>query len=334
MNFSKSVSIIIPNFNGIDLLRQYLPHTLAAIKNSGSPYEIIVVDDFSTDGSIEFLKNNYPEIILINNSQQKGIALNYNQGIDIAKYELILLLSSDVKLSPDYFASQWKYFLSWDTFGVMGRITDIESNHIHDAARLPKWYGYNLKTSSLYYPESKQDRLYTLNLSGTNSLINAKKLKEIGGFNELFSTFDYSILELSLRAWQLKWLCFYEHEAICQQNNITQNDLLTKPKKSFFKDQFLMHAIHLNNWELMAWYFQIIFTEVVPKLLSGKWWIWDSFMSLIKNRNLIKESKKSFKILMADEESDVTLNVVVKKIRSSMNSKKGIEHYRYKPIYA
>ena len=125
--------------------------------------------------------------------------------------------------------------MSWDTFGVMGRITDIESNHIHDAARLPKWYGYNLKTSSLYYPESNQDRLYTLNLSGTNSLINAKKLKEIGGFNELFSTFDYSILELSLRAWQLKWLCFYEHEAICQQNNITQNDLLTKPKKSFLK---------------------------------------------------------------------------------------------------
>ena len=334
MDISKSISIVIPNFNGVDLLRQYLPYTYTAVKNTGSPYEIIVVDDFSSDNSIEFLKTTYPEIIVISNNEHNGLAHTYNQGIAVSQYELILLLDSNVKLSRDYFESQWKYFLSWDTFGVMGRITDLTGNQIQDAARLPKWNGYKLRTSSLYYPKSKQNRLFTLNLSGTNSLINAKKLKETGGFNEMFSTFDYGVLELSLRAWQLKWLCYYEHDAICYQNSTENSPSIHSAENEYFKDQFYMHVIHLNGWGLIAWYFQIMLTEVMPKLLSGKWWIWNSFISLVTNRKLIKQSKKQFQILMADEESEVTLNLVVKKIRNSMNNKKDIERYRYKAMYA
>jgi GT2 family glycosyltransferase len=119
VNIKKSVSVIIPNYNGKHLLKEYLPFTIEAVKNAGAVYEIIIVDDCSTDDSVEFIRSEYPWVNLVINSENKGFSYSCNRGIEVAEYELILLLNSDVKLTPDYFEHQWKYFLRWDTFGVM-----------------------------------------------------------------------------------------------------------------------------------------------------------------------------------------------------------------------
>ncbi|MDP9047030.1 MAG: glycosyltransferase, partial [Bacteroidota bacterium] len=103
MEIRKSISIIIPNYNGIDLLKKYFPFTLEAIKNAGVDYEIIVVDDCSIDNSVEFLRSDYPDTIIIVNPENKGFSYSCNRGIEMARCELILLLNSDVKLMPDYF---------------------------------------------------------------------------------------------------------------------------------------------------------------------------------------------------------------------------------------
>ena len=128
----KSISIIIPNYNGTQLLKQYLPFTIAAIEAEGVTYEIIVVDDASTDDSVVFLQAEYPNIKVIINPINSGFSYTCNRGIEAAACELILLLNSDVKLTPDYFSSQWKYFASPDTFGVMGRIIDMDGDGIQD----------------------------------------------------------------------------------------------------------------------------------------------------------------------------------------------------------
>jgi GT2 family glycosyltransferase len=187
MDIKKSVSIIIPNYNGKHLLNEYLPYTLAAIKQADTTFEIIVVDDCSKDDSVEFIKTDYPAITLIVNAENKGFSFSCNRGIEVAQYELIFLLNSDVKLTPGYFEHQWKYFLHWDTFGVMGRIIDMDGDHIQDAARIPKFNGLKLKTDYFYYTNGGNDRLATFYLSGANALIDANKLKEIGGFYEIFA---------------------------------------------------------------------------------------------------------------------------------------------------
>ena len=106
----KNVSIIIPNFNGANLLKQYLPFTIAAAEKAGMAYEIIVVDDASTDDSVEFIEAHYKDILLVKNSVNKGFSYSCNEGMEVARYELLLFLNSDVKLSPEYFEHQWRYF--------------------------------------------------------------------------------------------------------------------------------------------------------------------------------------------------------------------------------
>ncbi|HEY4198610.1 MAG TPA: glycosyltransferase [Mucilaginibacter sp.] len=110
MATKKSVSIIIPNYNGRQLLKEYLPYALEAIKNAGTVFEIIIVDDCSTDDSVATIRTEFPWAKLILNPHNRGFSHACNQGIEAAQYELIFLLNSDVKLTPDYFEHQWKHF--------------------------------------------------------------------------------------------------------------------------------------------------------------------------------------------------------------------------------
>jgi len=327
VELKKSVSVIIPNYNGSRLLQQYLPFTLEAVNTANIVYEIIIVDDCSTDDSVNFIHENYPEINLVVNSKNEGFSYSCNRGIELARYELILLLNTDVKLTSNYFEHQWKYFSRWDTFGVMGCIKDMDSEHIQDAARLPKTNGFKLKTDCFYYTHDDKDRLYTLYLSGANALIHAGKLKEIGGFCELFSPFYCEDMELSLRAWRLKWNCYYEHKAVCMHEFSARkkNDRKTKwDKILYFRNNFFMHALHLKNWALAGWYLQITFIDLLPRLIAGQFWIWKSYTALIKSRNDIKTYKLKIEDLMEQKDTRVTIFNVVKRIRTSIKNKKAI----------
>jgi GT2 family glycosyltransferase len=331
VDISKSVSIIIPNYNGVNLLKKYLPSTIEAIKNAGVDYEIIVADDCSIDNSVKFLETEYPEIIIVKNIENKGFSYSCNRGIERARCELILLLNSDVKLAPDYFEHQWKYFWRWDTFGVMGRIVDMDSDQIQDAARMPKFNGLKLKTDYFYYTRDDQNRLFTFYLSGANALIDAAKLKQIGGFYELFSPFYCEDMELCLRAWRLKWNCYYEHNAICRHevSASTKNYQTANWVKSvYYRNRFYLHALHLNGLKLLAWYCQVTLIDLLPKLLAGQNWIWKSYRDLFRNRKLVRQYKKRIEKLMDENESHVTISEVVAKIRSSVKNKRLV---RFKP---
>ncbi|MDP9078038.1 MAG: glycosyltransferase family 2 protein [Bacteroidota bacterium] len=325
MDIKKSVSIIIPNYNGRQLLEQYLPFTLAAIKKAGTVYEVIIVDDCSTDDSVAFIRSHYPELILVAAPENKGFSHACNLGIAASQYDLIMLLNSDVKLTEDYFEHQWKYFLRWDTFGVMGRIIDMDGDHIQDAARMPKFNGLKLKTDYFYYTNNENDRLFTFYLSGANALIDAAKLKQIGGFYEIFSPFYCEDNELGLRAWKLNWKCYYEHNAVCRHLLSASTKQYKTPqwvKSVYFRNRFYMHALHFDGLARFAWYFQITIVDLLPKLIIGQTWIWKSYRDLFKNRKLINEYRLKIKKLMDDNESHKTIFNVVDNIKGSVKNKK------------
>ena len=87
------VSIIIVNWNTIKLLRDCLTSVYEQTHNID--FEVIVVDNCSSDGSIEMVKGEFPKVILIENKENRGFAAANNQAIAIAKGRYILLLNSD-----------------------------------------------------------------------------------------------------------------------------------------------------------------------------------------------------------------------------------------------
>jgi GT2 family glycosyltransferase len=101
------VSIIIVNWNTKGLLRDCLS---SVCENAGEiDYEIIVIDNASTDGSAEMVKNDFRQVILIENSENRGFAAANNQGMAVAKGRYVLLLNSDTVVLDNSIANTVRF---------------------------------------------------------------------------------------------------------------------------------------------------------------------------------------------------------------------------------
>lgn len=91
--------IVILNFNGRDMLERFLPNIL-----ENSIYEIVVIDNASTDDSVIFLRENYPDLHMVVLGDNFGYSQGYNLGLQQLKdkYEFYILLNSDVQVTPNW----------------------------------------------------------------------------------------------------------------------------------------------------------------------------------------------------------------------------------------
>ncbi len=93
------LSIVIVNYNTRDLILDCL-RALKRAKTASDVWEVIVVDNGSTDDSSEVIREDFPQVILLTNKTNVGYTKANNQGIAKAKGDFILLLNSDTEVSP------------------------------------------------------------------------------------------------------------------------------------------------------------------------------------------------------------------------------------------
>lgn len=98
----KKLGVIILNWNGIPLLKQFLP--VASKYTVCETVDLIVADNGSTDGSVEWIANNCPEVRIIRFDKNYGFAEGYNRAIAEADYEFITLLNSDVEVTQGWWS--------------------------------------------------------------------------------------------------------------------------------------------------------------------------------------------------------------------------------------
>lgn len=96
----KKVSVVILNWNGAEMLRQFLPSVLQ--HSVGEGIEICVADNASTDASREVLRTEFPEVRLIELDQNYGFAEGYNRALAQVEAEYVVLLNSDVEVTPHW----------------------------------------------------------------------------------------------------------------------------------------------------------------------------------------------------------------------------------------
>lgn len=94
----KRTAIAILNWNGKSWLEKFLPNV---IQNSAEA-DVYVIDNHSSDGSVDFLKTNFPEVKIIQNQENAGFAGGYNEGLKPIKAEVYCLLNSDVEVTPNW----------------------------------------------------------------------------------------------------------------------------------------------------------------------------------------------------------------------------------------
>lgn len=320
-NTALSISVILPNFNGKHLLEMYLPATIEALAESKILYEIIVVDDCSTDESVSFIEQNYPTIILLKNELNSGFSYTCNRGIAIATKALVLLLNTDVKLTKHYFEKQLKYFEMDDTFGVMGKIMNFDGEKIEDAARLPYFKGAKFKANKFYYINQPNSLTLTCYLSGANALVKREKLQLLNGFDEIYSPFYFEDFDLGLRAWKMGWKLYYEHEAVCFHQVSSSTNKLNKSnfvQITYNKNSFILQSIHLQGIKRIVWHLQLFTTTLIGHLIKGELWIFKSVKEFLSQKQEIRKSRNNIKLLQQKIGVNYNLNHIVATIKQSL----------------
>lgn len=99
MPSTPSVAIVILNWNGKKLLEKFLPIIFSSAYEN---YSVVVADNGSTDNSIEFLKEFYPQVQLIINNINKGFAKGYNDALKLVTADYYVLLNNDVEVQQGW----------------------------------------------------------------------------------------------------------------------------------------------------------------------------------------------------------------------------------------
>src|SRR5437762_13630132 len=87
---TRAVSVVIPNWNGRDLLEKYLPSVIEALADSPES-EIIVVDNGSQDGSAQFLDEHFPQVRILSLERNLGFGGGSNTGFEAARHDIVVL---------------------------------------------------------------------------------------------------------------------------------------------------------------------------------------------------------------------------------------------------
>ncbi|CAG5016748.1 Undecaprenyl-phosphate 4-deoxy-4-formamido-L-arabinose transferase [Dyadobacter sp. CECT 9275] len=314
----KSISVVIPNYNGKHLFEKYFEHNYKLLTSLNTDVQIIVVDDASRDGSVAYLREHYQDrITVIEKATNSGFSETCNIGIQQASNDLVFLLNTDVTLEPGYFEKLYKYFEYKDTFGVMGRIIGMDDDNILDAARSPKILGRKIKPSHFFYLNDSQVLTPTFYLSGAIALMDTKKLKTIHGFNEMFNPYYGEDQELSIRAWRLGWKCYYEHDAVCR-HEVSASTKGHKDKynvkRIYFRNRYYIHHLHLHGFDLNLYHLQVILCDVLPSLFTLQFYKAEAYLDFLRNRKGLQKKKNAFSRQMRRHRSEIGIRDIVQNI--------------------
>lgn len=95
------VTVVIPNYNGIKFLRECL-QSLEGQEECTPPYEIVVVDNGSSDGSLELMEREFPRVRVIALPENTGFSHAVNVGIQASQAPYVILLNNDTKVKPRF----------------------------------------------------------------------------------------------------------------------------------------------------------------------------------------------------------------------------------------
>jgi GT2 family glycosyltransferase len=280
------LSIIIVNYN----VKEFLQNLLHSISKSSNQIkrEIIVVDNASNDGSVEFIKDNFPEVNLIANKFNLGFSKANNIGMKQAKGKYILLINPDTLVSEDTFEKMISFFETNPLVGLAGcKILNPEGT-LQLACRrsFPGPWTSFCKVSGLsnLFPKSRLFAKYNLTyldpdqtyevdaISGSFMMFRKELYERIGGLDEKFFMYGED-LDFCYRTQKSGFKVYYVHstQIIHYKGESTKKSGLDETK-IFYNAMHLFVKKHLSGSFLVGLILQsaIIFRKLFAFLGKRK----------------------------------------------------------------
>ncbi len=291
MQKSIDISIIIVNYN----VKEFLSNLLNAIRKAKHDLslEIIVADNASSDNSVSYLRNKYPEVIFIENTRNVGFGKANNQALHIANGTYTLLINPDTLISEDTLTVLKEYMDEHTETGACGcKILNPDGTFAPESRRsLPTplsalWKVLGLTT---LFPRNKTFAEYYLSwmdedkpsqvpvLSGAFMFFRNEVLKELGGFDEQFFMYGEDIdlcYRTSKTGYQIDYvpstsIIHYKGEST-KKDNIDYIVLFNRAMLQFFRKHYsYSYSIFLRLLIVLGIIFRGVVTYITTLFRRG-----------------------------------------------------------------
>lgn len=194
MNTTPLVSVIIVNFNGKKLLKNCLE---SLMKVTYKKFEVILVDNNSTDDSVEFVKNHYPSVMIIKLDKNYGFVEPNNIGAKNAKGDFLLFLNNDTIVKSDFLTELVIAANQDSKIAILQSLLLKPNGEIDSSGDFIDKYGVAFSSK-----EKVENTREILSARGAAMMIKNEVFKKLGGFDEKFFA-SYEDVDLGWRAWIL-----------------------------------------------------------------------------------------------------------------------------------
>jgi O-antigen biosynthesis protein len=250
-----TIDIIIPSFNGKYLLEKHLPEI---IENSDYLNKIIIIDNGSIDGTVEWLNKNYPAIVVIKNKVNLGFTKPINQGVAVSKADFLVLLNNDVRPTKGYLKASLRFFEDSKVFAV-------SFNENKSSWPQVIWRDGKLQFSQ---GEDKTSPRFSTWASGGSAIFKRSLWNLVGGFNEVYAPYYYEDIDIGFRAWKMGYkiiwdngsVVFHEHESTTKKINPSFVNLIKQ------RNELLFTWINITDRELRRSHFMFLITHSLRHL--------------------------------------------------------------------
>ena len=289
------VSIIIVNWNAKDLLRECLNSVYQTA--SDLRFEVIVVDNASSDGSVSMLEREFSAVIKIVNKENEGFGAANNRALAIMKGKYALLLNTDTVLTPQALNKLWNFCEATPQAAIVGgQLLNADGSKQNSIASFPGLLSLATNTSVLeylfprFYPSKRYQHTSPFeadSVIGACMMIRKKALDEAGTFDErYFFFFEETDLAFTMRihGWKVYQVpdAFIYH---LQGQSIGQS---TRSRIEFYRSRYQF----LKKWHNPLYFYSakcIIFLRLLVNCVSH-------FLFAALTLGLNKKARRKLKI--------------------------------------
>jgi GT2 family glycosyltransferase len=251
------IAVVILNWNGQKLLEEFLP----SVVQHSIEAQIYVIDNASTDHSLNYLKANFPQVKTISLDKNTGYAGGYNKGLQEVDEDIVVLLNNDVKVTKDWLKPMIRSFQNHKNVAVIQpKILDYKNPEYFEYAGAAGGFidalGYPYCRGRIFSTLEKDEGQYDTDedifwASGACFAIRREVFEELNGFDESYFAHQEEI-DLCWRLFNAGYKTMYCHESkVFHLGGGTLKSL--NPKKTYLNFRNSLYNI-IKNVPAPVWF--------------------------------------------------------------------------------
>ncbi len=269
---TKAVSVVIPSWNARDLLEKYLPHVIQALAGN-QDHEIIVVENGSTDGSAEFLREHFPSVRVLAQDRNLGFGGGSNAGFRAARNDIVVLLNNDMRPEPGFLKPLVDGFADEKVFAVSCQIFFGDPTKLREETGLTQGWWENGSLRVRHRDDPAIRDLYPCFYGGGGSCaFDRRKFLELGGFDDLLAPFYLEDTDLGYQAWKRGWKVLYQPRSIVyheHRGTIGKRFSKSQIDTVIQKNILLFCWKNIHRWRWLASHFVLSWANACVSMVFG-----------------------------------------------------------------